>query len=179
MPRPSIPLSDLKLPPFTALGPEGIILACGSGTGPGQSNPMTISWGLFGWAWEKPVASVLVRPSRHTHRLLMENPDFTLNWLPEHLITAANICGQASGRDGDKWELAGITPQAGLQAASPVVAEARFSLECRILVRQPLDPAQLAALGLGVFYPQGDQHTLLVGEVLAASGGEAFRRDAA
>jgi len=175
MTRLSIALNYIKLQPFTALGPEGIILACGSGAEPGASNPMTISWGMFGSVWERPVASILVRPSRHTHGLLMKSPDFTLNWLPDHLITAVNICGQASGSGGGKWELAGITPERGLKAASPLVAESLLSLECRILIRQPLDPGQLQALGLGIFYPQGDHHTLLIGEVMAASAAEGSK----
>jgi len=176
MPRLNIALNDLKLQPFTALGPEGILLACGSSAERGKSNPMTVSWGMFGTVWERPVASILVRPSRHTHGLLMANPDFTLNWLPDHLITAVNICGQASGSAGDKWELAGITPECGLKSSSPVVAESILSLECRILIRQPLDPEQLQSLGLGIFYPQGDHHALLVGEVMAASATEGYKQ---
>jgi hypothetical protein len=57
-----------------------------------------------------------------------------------------------------------------------VVAESILSLECRILIRQPLDPEQLQSLGLGIFYPQGDHHALLVAEVMAASATEGYKQ---
>ena len=43
-------------------------------------NMMTISWGGLGTIWNKPVATVYVRQSRHTHKFVDENEYFTISF---------------------------------------------------------------------------------------------------
>lgn len=172
MQRQPIAIQNLRLQPFTTFGPEGVILAVGTGPSAALSNPMTVSWGFFGTMWERPMVMVAVRPSRHTHGLIASSPDFTLSWLPDHLVAAVNVCGQASGRDGDKWDLSGLSPKPGTKSLSPVVDEATLTMECRILARQALDPDGFVGNELKVFYQKGDHHTLIFGELIAVHGQE-------
>ena len=43
-------------------------------------NAMTINWGSFGTLWKKPVATVYVKPVRHTHGYLREHGYFTVSF---------------------------------------------------------------------------------------------------
>ena len=94
--------AHLTLRPFEILDVEWALLVAGSE----RPNPMTVSWGGLGTLWNRPVATVYVRPTRHTFSLLEAEPSFTLNFLPEPFRGALDLCGSRSGRDLDKWKAA-------------------------------------------------------------------------
>ena len=79
--------------PFTLIGKDWALLTGGT---PEKCNPMTVSWGGVGILWNKPVATVYVRPQRYTLGLLNENEQFTLCFFAEgtHRSTLA-YCGKA------------------------------------------------------------------------------------
>jgi flavin reductase (DIM6/NTAB) family NADH-FMN oxidoreductase RutF len=172
MERQPIPLDQLKLNPFTALGGLGALLVCG--TGVDDANVMTIGWGFFGLIWGRPAVQVLVRPTRHPWSFIERLPDFTVNWLPGDRKAALGLCGSKSGRDLDKFIAAGLTPLPGTTVASPLLAESALALECRILYRDQLDPAKFQAEAIHAAYPLHDYHGLFTGEVLAAFGTTDF-----
>ena len=66
--------------PFTLIGKDWALLTGGT---PEKCNPMTVSWGGVGILWNKPVATVYVRPQRYTLGLLNENEQFTLCFFAE------------------------------------------------------------------------------------------------
>jgi flavin reductase (DIM6/NTAB) family NADH-FMN oxidoreductase RutF len=176
MAREKIPVRRLVLQPYTAIHPEGVILVCAQEGNPASANPMTISWGTFGIMWEKPVVMVMVRPNRHSHHLISQGRDFTLNWMPTAFRKAVNLCGQASGRDTNKWSAAGITAEPALSGlAAPVIKEAVLSLECRILYREDLDPKKFLQPKIKDLYSANDYHSLYFGEVVEATGFPEFR----
>ena len=135
---------------------------------------MTISWGMFGIMWGKPVMMAMVRPTRHTWTLITEAPDFTVNWLLADMSDALKLCGTASGRDMDKWAAAGLTPVPATTVISPVIAESHLALECRILYRTDLVPDQFFDESLLKLY-NNDFHSLFFGEIVAAAGDGHFR----
>jgi len=155
--------SDWSTRPFLVLDEEWALLVGGIDA----PNPMTISWGGFGTLWERPVATVYVRPVRHTFSLLNRDPYFTVNFLPAALLPALQICGEVSGRDADKWALAGIHPLRGGVVPVPRVAEARIALECRTLAHLEVDPARFIDPAIARHYPEADYHRAFLGEVLA------------
>jgi len=159
-----IELTDLTLKPFDILDREWALLVGGDG----KPNPMTVSWGGLGTLWQRPVATVYVRPTRHTWSLLNGCPAFTLNFLPATLRPALQICGSKSGRDLDKWVAAGISPEASATISVPRVKGARISLECRTLATLDFDPARFLVADIESLYPQKDYHRIFFGEVLAA-----------
>ena len=69
----------------------------------GRVNTMTASWGGVGILWNKPVATIYLRPSRYTKELVDSSEYFSLSVLGEKYKTALNYCGSHSGRDGDKF----------------------------------------------------------------------------
>lgn len=167
--RPGAPLRRIEpanwsARPFHLLDEEWALLVGGIEA----PNPMTISWGGFGTLWEHPVATVYVRPVRHTFSLLNRDPYFTVNFLPERFRDALRICGELSGRDGDKWARAGIHPLGGGEVPVPRVAEARIALECRTLAHLDIDPARFVDPRVHRHYPAEDYHRLFLGQVVAA-----------
>jgi flavin reductase (DIM6/NTAB) family NADH-FMN oxidoreductase RutF len=159
----------LAVRPFHVLDKEWALLVAGRE----RPNPMTVSWGGLGTLWTRPVATVYVRPTRHTWGLLNEHPEFTLNVLPPLYRQALQLCGSKSGRDLDKWEAAGLVPRPSERVAVPRVVGARLSFECRVLATLDVDPARFLDAALEELYPAKDYHRVFLGEVLAAWVDEA------
>lgn len=160
----------LRLRAFHLLDQEWALLVAGTQ----RPNPMTVSWGGFGTIWNKPVATVFVRPSRFSFCLLETEPEFTLNILPPPFRSAMELCGSRSGRDLDKWQLTGLTPTPSETIKVPRVAQAELSFECRILASTNLCPSKFLDPSLEEFYPEKDYHRVYFGEVLAAYASERF-----
>ena len=134
---------------------------------PGQFNPMTVSWGMFGELWSKPVAMVFVRPSRHTYGFMEHNDSFTLCAFPEEHRNALQVCGTMSGRSGDKLSLAGLTPMASTTVAAPCYAEANLVVECRKLYFDDLKPSHFLSPEIEANYGGRDYHRCYIGEIVA------------
>ncbi len=162
--------ADLELRPFHVLDLEWALLVAGRE----RPNPMTVSWGGFGTLWQRPVVTVYVRPTRHTYSLLVAHPEFTLNFLPEELHDALDLCGTRSGRETDKWEAAGLGKSPGRRVAVPRVAEAVLSFECRVLATLDVDPRRFLEPEIEELYPARDYHRAFFGEVLAAWATDRF-----
>jgi flavin reductase (DIM6/NTAB) family NADH-FMN oxidoreductase RutF len=134
----------------------------------GRHNVMTIGWGSIGFMWGKPVFTVLVRPSRFSYQLLDASGEFTVSIPQGDMQPALDHCGAKSGRDGDKFAAAGLSSLAAQQVAAPLIAGCRWYYECKVLYKQAMLPAALAAGMAGKWYPNGDYHTMYFGEIVAA-----------
>ena len=162
--------TSLAIRPFELLDLEWALLVAGKD----RPNPMTISWGGLGTLWQRPVVTVYVRPTRHTFSLLNAHPEFTLNFLPEPLREALDLCGTRSGRDLDKWEACKLEKVPGERVAVPRVGGSELSLECRVLSTVDVDPGRFLDPEIHDLYPAKDYHRIYFGEVLAAWAGERF-----
>ena len=70
-----------------------------------KTNSMTISWGMAGIEWGKPVFVTFIRESRFTKTLIDKNGEFTVNIpLDESAKKILAYCGSKSGRDVDKMK---------------------------------------------------------------------------
>lgn len=151
-----------------------LLLACGDFAA-ATYNFMTVAWGGLGFMWERPLAVIVVRPSRYTYEFVERYPDFTLNLFPELYAEQVAWCGAHSGREVDKVKHTGLTPTAGRRVASPVFAEAELVLECRKSYFSDFEPARFVADYIAGHYPKKDYHRMYFGEILAASGTTAYR----
>ena len=147
-----------------------------------QVNTMTVAWGFFGIEWNRLIFNALIRESRHTHGLLEESGEFSVN-IPLYAgpdvdgIEVGKImghCGSKSGRDTDKIMDMNLTLAPGERIAAPGILEAPLTLECRVLYKQDQDLSAIPSELLDQFYPpegssgQRDYHTMYFGEVLGA-----------
>jgi flavin reductase (DIM6/NTAB) family NADH-FMN oxidoreductase RutF len=75
------------------------------------------------------------------------------------------FCGSHSGRDCDKFKMCNLTPSPAVRTHSPVIAITAIHIECKIVLKSPIDP-HLLAEEYGQMYPKKDYHTLYFGEIL-------------
>lgn len=114
-----------------------------------RENVMTAAWVNVA-CMEPPMLCVAVRHSRFTHGLIRDSGQFVVNMPGEELLEAVELCGNVSGRDEDKFQLAGLTRQKALRVGAPLVAECPLSIECEVR-----------------HSPELGSHTLFIGEVVS------------
>jgi flavin reductase (DIM6/NTAB) family NADH-FMN oxidoreductase RutF len=123
-----------------------VLVSCGVGD---RANIITLAWaGTL--CSEPPLVGIGVRPGRHSHRLLVETPEFVVNLPREAQVRWTDYCGVVSGRDVDKWAACGFTRAPGTQVQVPLIAECPVNIECRV--------QQTLSLGT---------HDVFIGEVVA------------
>jgi len=131
----------------------------------GKANTMTASWGGAGILWNKPTATIYVRPSRYTKEILDATDTFSLSFFTEKYKNALAYCGTHSGRDGDKFKPAKLDLE--YYNGTPYIKQARLVLICRTMYAQEFDPnAFVDEKMLKQNYRNDDFHTMYIGEVI-------------
>lgn len=132
---------------------------------PDHFNTMTIGWGGVGCLWNRPVATVYVRPSRYTYAFLEANEYFTVSFFSQEYRDALKILGSRSGRDCDKVGLSGLTPVAA--GDSVTFAQAQYTLLCRKIYCHDLQAEQIPEEFFNRFYEPGESpHRVYYGEII-------------
>lgn len=96
-----------------------------------RDNLIAIAWTGIACS-EPPMVSIAVRRNRFSHGLIAASGEFVVNIPPADLCQAVDLCGNVSGRDTDKFALAGLTRAPASVVRAPVVAECPVALECRV-----------------------------------------------
>lgn len=155
---------SLEFNPFSKIQEQWAIL--GSGTME-NFNMMTVNWGGLGVIWFKDVCTVYVRESRYTKEFMDKNELFTLTFLKEGHQDALKLCGAKSGRDTNKMTDSGLTPT--LLDGTVGFEEAELTLVCRKLYCGEMSKENFVyEETLQRAYPDGDYHTMYIGEIVAA-----------
>lgn len=155
---------DFPESPFPLIGRRWALLSAGKDA---QCNTMTVSWGQLGVLWNKNVATVYVRPQRHTLSFLQKNDTFTLSFFPEEYRRTLSFCGAHSGRDCDKIKESGLTPV--FENETVWFEQASLVLICRKLYCQQMcsecfcDPSVSEKN-----YSANDYHFCFIGEITDA-----------
>lgn len=153
--------------PFSMLDDAWVLITAGDME---NHNTMTASWGGVGILWNKPVATVYIRPQRYTYEFTEQNDYFTLSVLPEEYRDALAFCGRKSGRVCDKDKECGLTPFAAAEEIPQSIAyeQARLVLVCRKLYAQDLTPESFIDPTLvEKNYPKKDFHRMYIGEIVS------------
>jgi len=168
----NVPVKDFSPEIFRLFDDRWMLLSAGDFRS-GRFNTMTVSWGSLGIMWHKPIAHVVVRPSRHTFSFIENGDSFTLCAFPERYRDALSLLGTRSGRDGDKIADAGLTPCAAACVAAPAFTEADLVIECRKIYWHDFAPDRFLDASIGRNYPpQGDYHRSYYGEILEIRQGD-------
>ena len=122
-------MAKLQWKPGTLLAPAPpALVSCGTME---EHNVLTAAWtGIVNS--EPPMTYVSIRPQRHSHSIIMEKGEFVINLPTEAIVKATDLCGVKSGRDVDKFALAGLTAEPSNLVAAPGIAECPISLECKV-----------------------------------------------
>lgn len=104
------------------------LISCGTVQNP---NVMTAAWtGII--CTEPTLVYVSIRPSRFSNELIRKSGEFVINVPTVELAKAVDFCGVKSGRDIDKFKLAGLTAEKCSMISAPQVKESPISLECKV-----------------------------------------------
>ena len=103
------------------------------------------------------MAYVSIRPERFSYHMAEEGGGFVINLTTKKLAKATDYCGVRSGRDGDKWKAAGLTPEPAKFVRAPLIKECPVNIECQLE----------SQIELG-------SHTMFIGKVLAVHVDDAY-----
>jgi flavin reductase (DIM6/NTAB) family NADH-FMN oxidoreductase RutF len=132
----------------------------------GSFNTMTASWGSFGVLWDKPIATIFIRPHRHTFSFVENDDFFTLSFFNSKHKRILSYCGQHSGRTVDKIKETGLLPFATL-SGSVAFEQARMIIECRKIYHDEFRPEKFAINEIiHRTYPEKDYHKIFIGEII-------------
>lgn len=96
-----------------------------------ESNILTVAWtGIL--SSDPPRTYISVRPSRHSHKILLEKKEFVINLTNEALARATDYVGIYTGAKVDKFEKCKLTKTPSKEVSAPTIAEAPVALECRV-----------------------------------------------
>ena len=154
-------MNDFMKKAFRVYDKEWALVTAGN---MGNFNTMTISWGGLGTLWNKPVATVYVKPIRHTHSFLDSNEYFTVSFYGEEYRKDLAVLGTLSGRDGDKVAKTSLTPVSVGNSIS--FKEAKITLLCKKIYRQDLITDTMPQEAIDKYYIDEAPHTMFIGEVI-------------
>ncbi len=123
----------------------------------GKKNIITI--GMFAFFSGKPtLVGIGIASSRFSFDLIRRSGEYVVNVVDEKLMGAVRICGEKTGREVDKFELAKLTPEKGVKVNAPAIRESPVSVECKVVKELEV----------------GD-HVWFIGEVVATQVREGHR----
>ncbi len=154
-----IHLSELNVSSFSLFNYQWCLI----GVAGDKVNAMTASWGGLGTLWNKAVVTIYVRPSRYTHVLLERDDHFTISFFGQQHRPVLNYLGTISGRDKDKIAECGISYHVNQGAL--YFDDAELIIKCKKILTQPLDEHRISEDIKRLMYPNGDVHTMVIGEV--------------
>ena len=99
-----------------------------------DSNVMTVAW-LMPVSLDPPLVAVAIHPDRLSHEYVSRSEFFALNIPNIDLLSAVQHCGTASGRAGDKFVDAGLTPADAYALDLPLIDECVAHIECGVVDR--------------------------------------------
>ena len=108
------------------------VLIVGTYDDAGAPNGMAAAWGGICCS-RPPCVSVSLRKATYSYGSIVARQAFTVSVPSEGYAVEADYFGMASGRDGDKFEAAGLTPVRSELVDAPYVADFPLVLECRLL----------------------------------------------
>ncbi|MBQ5848183.1 MAG: flavin reductase family protein [Treponema sp.] len=156
-----IEINEFSENPFKLIGSDWMLITAKKGD---KTNMMTASWGGVGILWNKPVATIYVRPQRYTKEFIDNEEYFSLCVLPEEYRQILNYCGTKSGRDEDKIAETKLTIDESEKA--PIFKESRLVLICKKLYAQDLTEQSFIDKSLvEKNYKAKDFHTMYIAEI--------------
>lgn len=142
-------MAFIQITPGTLLAPTPVVMV-GCAMEGVRPNIITVAW-VGTVNSDPPMVSVSVRPQRHSHDIIRDSGEFTVNLVSKDLLEATDLCGVRSGREVDKFELCGLRAvRADGLSHAPAIAQSPVWLACKVR----------RALPLG-------SHTMFIGEIIS------------
>lgn len=97
-------------------------------------NVMTAAW-MMPASLDPPLLALAIHPGRLTHEYVSKSEYFAVNIPNADLLSAVHACGMLTGRAGDKFAAAGLTPVDAMQLELPLIGECVAHIECGVVNR--------------------------------------------
>lgn len=104
----------------------------GTYDGNGKPNVMTAAWGGIICS-TPPCLTVSLRKATYSYAAILNRRAYTVSVPSQDHAREADYFGMASGRNGDKFAAAGLTPVASDRVDAPYVGEFPMVIECRLV----------------------------------------------
>lgn len=108
------------------------VLIVGSYDGQGRPNIMAVAWGGI-CSSQPPSIAISMREATYSHGNITATQAFTVNIPSVAQVKQADYAGIASGRHGDKFAAAGLTPVKSDLVNAPYIKEFPLVIECKVL----------------------------------------------
>jgi len=108
------------------------VMIVGTYDAEGKPNAMAVAWGGICCS-SPPCVAISLRKATYTYECLMEKKEFTVSIPSEDYASEADYFGLASGRDTNKFEDTGLTPERAENVDAPFVKEFPVSIECKVI----------------------------------------------
>ena len=139
---------------FFQAGPTSVVVMVTAADPDGRANIITLGM-YMPISHTPPLVCIGIAPRRFSHDLIAGSGEFVVNIPSIDLVHEMHFCGTKSGRDLDKFTATRLTPIPARKVGPPLINECIGHLECRVV--------QTHICG---------DHTLFIGEVIAASADE-------
>ena len=153
---------EFERSPFHLIGKEWMLITAPDETKECGLNAMTASWGGLGVLWNLPVATIYVRPQRHTYSLVENTDRISLCFLGDGHRKNLALCGSKSGRDTDKLLECGLTSE--VVDGVGIIAESEAVMICKKLYADDLKEEKFIEKEHLSHY-NGDFHRLYILEI--------------
>ncbi|WP_170149870.1 flavin reductase family protein [Rhodoplanes roseus] len=139
-PRPvkkvDFPVEDVR----RFLEPGPIVLV--SSSYQGETDIMTMGWHMV-MGFEPALIGCYIWNANHSHALIRKSKVCVVNVPTVELAETVVDIGNCSGRDTDKFDKFGLTPQPGVMVSAPLIAECVANFECRLVDASLIDTYSL------------------------------------
>ena len=158
-----ISLYEFTASPFELLDKEWVLITAPDSTKESGANAMTASWGGLGVLWNRPTATVYVRPQRYSYALCEAADRIALCVLPEEYRDALKYCGTRSGKDTDK--LRDCSLNCIKIDGVPVISQSKTVMICKKAYADLIKKDNFVDTNHIKHYPKDDFHRFYILEI--------------
>jgi flavin reductase (DIM6/NTAB) family NADH-FMN oxidoreductase RutF len=156
-----IDIRDIEKSPVKMISDEWALVTAGNEK---SWNTMTVSWGGIGELWKKDVVFIFIRPERYTYRFIENSDMFTMSFFDGKYEKELKYCGSNSGREVNKSEQTGLTPE--FSGGAVYISQADTVIVCKKIAVQDFDTKGFLDKEIEELYPTKDYHRIYIGEIV-------------
>jgi flavin reductase (DIM6/NTAB) family NADH-FMN oxidoreductase RutF len=98
----------------------------------GRNNIVTITYITF-VNENPPIIAFAIRPEKYSSKSIKETKEFVINIPTKELLTEIDYCGTHSGKNIDKFQKTGLTPENSEKVSVKSIKECPINIECNLL----------------------------------------------
>lgn len=98
----------------------------------GVPNIITITY-VTGVNEEPPIMGIAIGCKKYSNKLIKETGEFVINIPTKELLSKIDYCGTYSGKEVNKFQETGLSPEKAAYVKSPLIKECPINIECKVM----------------------------------------------